>query len=91
LQFGKNIELSLNDFAAIKKTCTDHSIEMVFVGPEDPLVNGIYDFFKTDKKLDHISVIGPSQEAAKLEGSKSYAKALCSAIISQQLPTGNLI
>ena len=48
---------------------------MVFVGPEDPLVNGIYDFFKAEKKLEHISVIGPSQEAAKLEGSKSYAKA----------------
>ena len=48
---------------------------MVFVGPEDPLVNGIYDFFKKDKKLKNIIIIGPSQEAAKLEGSKSYAKA----------------
>ena len=75
LQFGQNINLALDDFAAIKKTCIDHNIEMVFVGPEDPLVNGIYDFFKTDKKLEHISIIGPSQEAARLEGSKSYAKA----------------
>lgn len=75
LEFGHNIELALNDFAAIKKACIDNKIEMVFVGPEDPLVNGIYDFFKNTKGLDHISVIGPSQEAAKLEGSKSYAKA----------------
>lgn len=75
LQFGENIDLSLNDFAAIKKACIDHKIEMVFVGPEDPLVNGIYDFFKNDSRLNKIIMIGPSQEAAKLEGSKSYAKA----------------
>jgi phosphoribosylamine--glycine ligase len=75
LQFGKNIDLSLNDFAAIKKACVSNNIQMVFVGPEDPLVNGIYDFFKNEKRLSHINVIGPSQEAAKLEGSKSYAKA----------------
>ncbi len=75
LEFGENIQLSLNDFAAIKKACIKHNIEMVFVGPEDPLVNGIYNFFKSDKRLDQIIVIGPSQEAAKLEGSKSYAKA----------------
>lgn len=75
LQFGKNIDISLTDFAAIKKACISNNIEMVFVGPEDPLVNGIYDFFKNDKKLNKVTVIGPSQEAAKLEGSKSYAKA----------------
>jgi len=75
LQFGENIDISVNDFDAIKKVCIQQNIEMVFVGPEDPLVNGIYDFFKTDKKLNNIIVIGPSQEAAKLEGSKSYAKA----------------
>ncbi|MDB5224037.1 MAG: phosphoribosylamine--glycine ligase [Chitinophagaceae bacterium] len=75
LQFGKNINLALTDFAAIKKACIANNIEMVFVGPEDPLVNGVYDFFKNDKRLNQIAVIGPSQEAAKLEGSKSYAKA----------------
>ena len=75
LQFGENIDLALNDFEAIKKTCVTHNIEMVFVGPEDPLVNGIYDFFKIDNTLNKIIVIGPSMEAAKLEGSKSYAKA----------------
>lgn len=74
LQFGENIDLAVNDFAAIKKVCITHRIEMVFVGPEDPLVNGIYDFFKAEKKLDHIIVIGPSQQAARLEGSKSFAK-----------------
>jgi len=75
LDFGKNIDISLNDFAAIKKVCLTNEIEMVFVGPEDPLVNGIYDFFKNDRELNKIAVIGPSKEAAKLEGSKSYAKA----------------
>lgn len=75
LEFGENIEIALTDFDAIKKTCIKNKIEMVFVGPEDPLVNGIYDFFKNDTSLKNIKVIGPSQEAAKLEGSKSYAKA----------------
>ena len=46
LQFGENIDIALNDFEAIKKVCITHNIEMVFVGPEGPLVNGIYDFFK---------------------------------------------
>ena len=75
LQFGNNIDLSVNDFEAIKKVCIINNIELVFVGPEDPLVNGIYEFFKNDSELNEITVIGPSKEAAKLEGSKSYAKA----------------
>ncbi|MGI8582109.1 MAG: phosphoribosylamine--glycine ligase [Chitinophagaceae bacterium] len=75
LQFGQNIDIVLTDFNAIKKICIKQKIEMVFVGPEDPLVNGIYDFFKNNKRLNKIIVIGPSAEAAKLEGSKSYAKA----------------
>ena len=75
LEFGENIEIALSDFNAIKQACIKNKIEMVFVGPEDPLVNGIYDFFKNDNNLKNIIVIGPSQEAAKLEGSKSYAKA----------------
>ena len=74
LQFGENIDIAINDFGSIKKLCLKQKIEMVFVGPEDPLVNGIYDFFKNDGKLKNIIVIGPSQDAAKLEGSKSYAK-----------------
>lgn len=75
LEFGENIPLDLKDFQAVKKACLDKSIEMVFVGPEDPLVNGITDFFKKDPSLQNIHVIGPSGEAAQLEGSKSYAKA----------------
>ena len=74
-EFGENIDLALTDFKAIKKACLSNDIKMVFVGPEDPLVNGIYDFFKEDRKLKNIIVIGPSKEAAQLEGSKSYAKA----------------
>ena len=75
LQFGENIDIAINDFGSIKKLCLKQKIEMVFVGPEDPLVNGIYNFFKNDDKLKNIIVIGPSKNAAQLEGSKSYAKA----------------
>ena len=70
LQFGKNIDISINDFEEIKKVCIKQNIQMVFVGPEDPLVDGIYDFFKNDDRLKTIIVIGPSQDAAQLEGSK---------------------
>ena len=75
LQFGQNINIDLHDFEAIKKTCIEHTIDMVFVGPEDPLVNGVYDFFTNDPALQNIKLIGPSKEAAQLEGSKSFAKA----------------
>ena len=69
-----NIEISVNDFEAIKATVLDKGINMVVVGPEDPLVNGIYDFFGADDALKNIPVIGPSKEGAQLEGSKDYAK-----------------
>ncbi len=75
LQYGDNVDINLNDFRAIKKLCIRNKIELVFCGPEDPLVNGIYDYFKNDKQLNQIIVIGPSKEAAQLEGSKSFAKA----------------
>ncbi len=74
-ELGENIHISVNDFAAIKNVCVTHTIDMIIVGPEDPLVNGIYDFFKNEKELNKIIVIGPSHQAAKLEGSKAYAKA----------------
>ena len=74
-EYGENLDISVNDFEAIKKACLTHTIEMVVVGPEDPLVFGIYDFFKNDNELKNIAIIGPSREASKLEGSKSYAKA----------------
>lgn len=75
LQFGQNLQVSVNDFATIKECCLVHKIDLLFVGPEDPLVNGIYDYFKNDNELKRIVVIGPSKNAAQLEGSKSFAKA----------------
>jgi phosphoribosylamine--glycine ligase len=72
--FGKNIALSLNDFNEIKEFVLQNQIDMVVVGPEEPLVNGIHDFFLEDDLLRKIPVIGPQKEGAKLEGSKDYAK-----------------
>lgn len=73
-QVGKNVALNPNDFEAVKRFVCENQIQMLVVGPEDPLVNGIHDFFLNDDTLKHIPVIGPQQEAAKLEGSKEYAK-----------------
>ena len=72
-QIGTNVDISVNDFEAQKSFCLEHKIEMVVVGPEDPLVNGIYDFFQQEE-LKHIHIIGPSQFGAQLEGSKAFAK-----------------
>jgi phosphoribosylamine--glycine ligase len=74
-QHGKNIAISPTDFEAVKQFVLENAIEMVVVGPEEPLVNGIYDFFITDEKLRKIPVIGPSKFGAQLEGSKDFAKA----------------
>jgi phosphoribosylamine--glycine ligase len=71
---GTNLSISANDFQSIKKAVLEHKIDWVVVGPEDPLVNGIVDFFAKDEQLRNISVIGPSQIAAQLEGSKNFAK-----------------
>ncbi|PWT74216.1 MAG: phosphoribosylamine--glycine ligase [Bacteroidetes bacterium] len=71
---GTNIEMAPTDFDSIKKFCTDKKIDMVIVGPEEPLVNGIVDFFANDKSVSHIPVIGPSANGAQLEGSKAYSK-----------------
>jgi len=73
-QFGDNIAMGVNDFEAQKIFCLTNKIAMVVVGPEDPLVNGIYDFYKQDPALKNILVVGPSKEAAQLEGSKSFSK-----------------
>ena len=73
-QVGKNIEISLNEFEKIKKLCISEEIDMLIVGPEDPLVNGIYDFFHEDVNLQGITVIGPSKKGAQLEGSKEFSK-----------------
>ncbi|MDB5247405.1 MAG: phosphoribosylamine-glycine ligase [Segetibacter sp.] len=72
--FGKNVAIAVTDFEAIKNFCITEKIEMVIVGPEDPLVLGIYDFFIIDKSLQHIIVIGPSAAGAQLEGSKAFSK-----------------
>lgn len=71
---GTNVALNPTDFGAVKKFVLENLITMVVVGPEGPLVNGIYDFFVNDPELNSIPVIGPSKEGAKLEGSKDFAK-----------------
>ncbi|NQV03079.1 MAG: phosphoribosylamine--glycine ligase [Bacteroidia bacterium] len=72
---GTNLPIAVNDFPAIREACLSHEIGMVIVGPEDPLVNGIHDFFLHDPELRKIPVIGPTRQAAMLEGSKDFAKA----------------
>jgi phosphoribosylamine--glycine ligase len=71
---AQNVNIGVNDFHAIKDLVVSKDVDMVVVGPEDPLVNGIHDFFKTDDILKHISVIGPESLGAQLEGSKEFAK-----------------
>ena len=73
-QVGTNVNIGVNDFASIKEFILAENIELVLVGPEDPLVNGIYNFFKEDEQLKNISLIGPSKQGAQLEGSKEFAK-----------------
>ena len=72
---GQNVDINANDFDALKRFALDNDVQMVVVGPEDPLVNGIYDDFKNDARTTHIPVIGPSRKGAMLEGSKDFAKA----------------
>lgn len=71
---GTNVALNVNDFEAIGKFVLENSIEMVVVGPEDPLVNGIKDYFLADETLSKIAVVGPPKEGARLEGSKDFSK-----------------
>lgn len=79
-----NISMQPTDFESIKKFVILEKVEMVVVGPEDPLVAGIFDFFKKDEVLKSVPVIGPSKEGAKLEGSKEYAKEF---LIKHRVPT----
>ena len=81
---GKNINMSATDFDAVAAFCTDNNINMVVVGPEDPLVKGIYDYFANTPAISHIPVIGPSKEGAQLEGSKDFAKAF---MMRHNIPT----
>lgn len=74
IQFGLNLPVQPTDFEGIAKACTDHAIDMVVVGPEEPLVKGIYDYLLSREETAHLKIIGPSGEAAQLEGSKAFAK-----------------
>lgn len=72
---GENVAIGVNDFDKLKDFALENKVDMVVVGPEDPLVNGIYDAFKSDRRTNGIPVIGPSKQGAVLEGSKDFAKA----------------
>lgn len=71
---GTNLPIGISDFESLAAACMEHAINMILVGPEEPLVNGICDFFKNKPGLDKIKLIGPSKEASQLEGSKAFAK-----------------
>lgn len=79
-----NVNINPTDFEAIKKLVLTENIDMVVVGPEDPLVHGIFDFFKNDEKLQSVPVIGPSKLGAQLEGSKEFAKEF---MVKHRIPT----
>src|SRR5690606_21310446 len=83
-QIATNVAVNPTDFNAVKQFVLDNKVEMVIVGPEDPLVKGIYDFFKNDATLNTIPVIGPSQHGAQLEGSKEFAKQF---LVKNNIPT----
>lgn len=74
LQYGTNIPVDLQDFGAIKNIVIEKEINLVLVGPEEPLVQGIHDYFLADIQLQHIAVIGPTKDGAQLEGSKEFSK-----------------
>jgi len=73
-ELGTNLSIDISDFEKIKEVVLKHSVKLVLVGPEIPLVEGIHDFFLADEQLKNIHVIGPQKLAAQLEGSKEFAK-----------------
>ena len=83
-QVGTNIPVGVNDFAGIKNILLEKKIDMLIVGPEDPLVNGIHDFVLADTQIKHIPVIGPKRHGATLEGSKDFSKAF---MMRHNIPT----
>ncbi|MDR1632938.1 MAG: phosphoribosylamine--glycine ligase [Dysgonamonadaceae bacterium] len=87
-QVGINVPIATTDFESLKKFALANAINMVVVGPEDPLVQGVYDFFKNDSELKNIPVIGPSKAGAKLEGSKDFAKDF---MMRHQIPTAQYL
>ncbi len=82
--FGTNLDIAITDFEKMAAACLKQQVNMILVGPEEPLVKGIYDYFKSNPATQHIQVIGPSAQAAQLEGSKAYAKAF---MYRHQVPT----
>lgn len=82
--YGENLNIDINDFETVKKVCVSEKIDMVIVGPEEPLVKGIYDFFKEDDMLKDIIITGPSSIGGQLEGSKAFAKSFMQ---RHQIPT----
>ncbi|HOG20701.1 MAG TPA: phosphoribosylamine--glycine ligase, partial [Salinivirgaceae bacterium] len=85
---GTNVEINPNDFNAVGKFALENNIKMVVVGPEEPLVNGIYDYFKSHNELSKIAIIGPSSQGAQLEGSKQFAKEF---MIKYNIPTARFL
>lgn len=85
---GQNVDIKATDFEALREFALENQVGMIVVGPEDPLVNGIYDFFADNILTRDITVIGPSQEGARLEGSKEFAKAFMQ---RHQIPTARYL
>jgi phosphoribosylamine--glycine ligase len=83
-EVGENVAIKADDFDGIGRFVLEHAVDMVVVGPEDPLVKGVYDYFKSDSRLANIPVIGPSAKGAVLEGSKDFAKGFMK---RHQIPT----
>ncbi len=74
-ELGTNLDVDVNDFGALRAAVLEHDVKVVICGPEEPLVRGVQNYFQEDEDLAHVYFIGPSKEAAQLEGSKAYAKA----------------
>src|SRR5690554_765067 len=83
-EVAENVSINPTDFDALKQFVLENRVQMIVVGPEDPLVKGVYDYFKNDEQLNSISVIGPSQHGAQLEGSKEFAKQF---LVKNNIPT----
>ncbi len=83
-EIGKNVDISVTDFTGIKAFVLENNVEMVVVGPEDPLVKGVHDFFLSDEELRKVPVIGPQKMGAQLEGSKEFSKEF---MVRHQIPT----
>lgn len=81
---GTNLQVGVSDFEGLKKAALDHQIDLVLVGPEVPLCEGLHDYFRADSMLKHIKVVGPQKMGAQLEGSKDFAKEF---MMSHQIPT----